>query len=81
MKRYLVIGGEVTSQNDGQRHYISPQRLIKLYGVDPAYCVPVTNMQYVGIAKRGYTDAEFNKLLVLQPDPTGQYKLPVDPNS
>jgi hypothetical protein len=37
-KRYLVLPGYVTSANDGQRHWIGYDRLVRLYGVDPAEC-------------------------------------------
>lgn len=39
MKRYLVCPGHVTSRNDGERHYVGPGALMKLYGVNPRECV------------------------------------------
>lgn len=38
MKRFAIYPGEVRSQNDGQRHYISGGRLIELYRLNPAEC-------------------------------------------
>jgi hypothetical protein len=38
-KRYLVHPGMVVSKNDGQEHYISAHRLMKLYQVDPRECL------------------------------------------
>lgn len=38
MLKYVVCPGEVTSKADGQRHYIGPMQLMKLYGVDPREC-------------------------------------------
>jgi hypothetical protein len=36
--KYVVCPGGVISKNDGQKHYIGPMQLIKLYGVDPREC-------------------------------------------
>ncbi len=36
--KYLVFPGYVTSQNDGQSHYVSATDLMQLYGVDPKKC-------------------------------------------
>lgn len=33
MKKYLVIADYVTSQNDGDRHFITFNQLMRLYGV------------------------------------------------
>ena len=38
MTRYILHPGWVTSQNDGDRHYITAVRLLGLYGVHPALC-------------------------------------------
>jgi len=38
-KRYLVVPGWVRSRVDGDRHWIGAERLMRLYGVDPAECV------------------------------------------
>jgi hypothetical protein len=38
MLKYVVCPGEVTSKTDGQRHYIGPMQLMKLYRVDPREC-------------------------------------------
>ena len=37
--RYLVCPGHVISKTDGDRHYISAQQLIQLYGVRRQDCV------------------------------------------
>jgi len=37
-KKYIVIGGRVTSQNDGEKHYINANRLCVLYRVNPDEC-------------------------------------------
>ena len=35
MKKYLVIGGDVISKNDGDQYYINAHRLCELYGLNP----------------------------------------------
>ena len=37
-KKYLCVGGNVISANDGELHYISPYRLAELYQVNPEEC-------------------------------------------
>lgn len=39
MKKYALCPGFVTSDTDGQRHYIGAGRLADLYGVPMAECV------------------------------------------
>jgi len=72
--QYLVIGGNVTSKHDGDRHYISPQKLCQLYGLNP-------NAQNVYLVRdednpffKGYLLEEF---VVLRPRYDGNYNLPV----
>lgn len=36
--KYVIEPGTVTSQRDGQEHYIGPQKLMFLYGVNPKEC-------------------------------------------
>ena len=36
--RYVLCPGMVTSQNDGQEHYIGSMALARLYGVRPDEC-------------------------------------------
>ena len=68
-RKYLVIPGNVISQNDGQKHRIGPFRLITLYGVLNEECV-------IGSEK----DAQAWKGIVLRPDPTGRYLIPTPEN-
>lgn len=37
-KKYVCIGGEVISRNDGDRHYIHAKEIAKLYNVNPTDC-------------------------------------------
>lgn len=36
--KYVVCPGMVTSQTDGQEHYVGPMQLMRLYGVRPEEC-------------------------------------------
>lgn len=47
MFKYIVIPGYVTSENDGQRHFVGPKALMQLYGVNPSDCIIVSDEQYV----------------------------------
>lgn len=38
MKKYIVVGDTITSCSDGDKHYISPWELCKLYNVNPKEC-------------------------------------------
>lgn len=38
-KKYAVYPEEVLSFSDGQRHFITAERLMRLYDVNPAECV------------------------------------------
>ncbi len=37
--KYVVFEGEITSKNDGQKHFINFRDLIKLYGVSIRECI------------------------------------------
>lgn len=41
--KYILYGGEVRSQNDGDIHFISAQKLMKLYNLNPKDCVLINN--------------------------------------
>lgn len=36
--KYVICPGVVQSSTDGQRHYINPMQLMRLYGLDPREC-------------------------------------------
>jgi len=38
-KKYVICPGWIVSQNDGDRHFITAQQLIRLYGVNPKECI------------------------------------------
>lgn len=62
-KKYLVIGGTVESV-DGDIHFVSAEKLIRLYGLEPKECVKCD-----GYIPRGVDNA----LIVVRPDYQGRY--------
>jgi hypothetical protein len=51
MKKYAVHPGHVTSTWDGERHFVSTRKLIRLHKVNPSECVEVPfddPVKYVG---------------------------------
>jgi len=72
-KKYIVLPGYVDSKNDGERHYISAQQLIDLYGVNIKLCVIVP---YGSEHRpRGYSEEQFNSMIKLYPRFHGDYNL------
>lgn len=71
-KKYLVCPGYVISKNDGERHFIDANTLMRLYGVNPSLCIlesPIHNMQFHG------------PLIRLEPRYDGNYALEARPNA
>lgn len=68
-KRYMVCPGYVYSRSDSDRHWISADRLIRLYGVNPAECIVSTSET----ERRGTWAAD---LIRLAPKWDGDYSLP-----
>ncbi len=66
-KKYVVIGGEVRSTTDGEWHWVSAQRLCKLYKINPRECYLVNTEEGGYGLSRG--------LPVLRPRTDGNYKL------
>jgi hypothetical protein len=71
--KYILIGGWVTSKNDGQMRYLYASTVGVLYGIE-------SNEVY-----RSFDDEEqacrlygvdIRGLTILRPDPTGKYQLP-----
>lgn len=74
MKKYLVCGGSLMSEFDRQRHYISPFKVAKLFGVNPRECIFVyesTDVDVNGVP-RGLKENDF---IVLRPKRDGNYNL------
>lgn len=68
--KYLVIGGSVSSKSDGQTHYFSPQKLIRLYGVPRNECILIADF---GSDKLMGLDT--SNLVTLRPRSDGNYQL------
>ena len=75
-QKYVVCPGKVTSKNDGQKHYIGPVQLMRLYGVDSRECeiyepAPWWPQSY-------YQEAERRQkgMIRLYPRYDGDYSLP-----
>ena len=69
-KKYLCIGGCITSQSDFDRHFIPAHRLPFLYSVDARECV---------LAKDDNDRERITPnrhLIVLRPDESGMYITP-----
>lgn len=71
MKKYIVVGGWVTSATDGDRHWVSGLRVARLYRLRP-------DQYYLA---SGSVDAVFNSnypddCIILKPRYDGNYVLP-----
>lgn len=67
MKKYLLLGGSIPSNNDRDVHYISSKRLCELYGVNPRDCYFIdSEEQLIGF--------NLDNLLILTPLIHGQYR-------
>lgn len=66
---YLVFGGYVVSINDEQTHYVSPIRVMELYGLTRAECILLQDEEDTKLRMcRREEHIEFH------PDPTGRYQ-------
>ena len=66
-KKYLIIPGWVRSRNDEDKHWIGADKLMELYGVDPAECETLT--------MREFTHTPEHDLIPLAPRYSGNYTL------
>lgn len=64
-KRFLIFGGEVRSEYDGQRHNIPLKQIVRLYGIEESDCE---------FWAPGMKESAFADLLPLGPLPGGDYK-------
>ena len=65
--RYIIHPGYVKSKIDGQPHFISAERLIALYKVNPKQCILASSDLH------GYSSTDFIHLYPLY---DGNYKIP-----
>ncbi len=70
MKKYLVIADYIVSSTDGQWHWISCQKLMKLYNVNPSECVCIEPSDPKGLHGINTRD-----LIVLRPQNNGNYTI------
>ena len=68
MKKYVCIGGKITSKSDGDIHYISPHRVSELYKVNPEECY-FTENDNASILNA----LRLEELIILRPDYHGNY--------
>ena len=68
MKKYLLISGVVFGKYDNDAHYISAQRLCRLYDLNPKDCVLVNNER--DLAGRGLEEG----MIILRPRHNGDYR-------
>lgn len=79
--RYLLVPGWVRSQDDTQGHWVSGDRLARLYGVPPLECM-TWEVDIAGsessqslVVERADAFAQKHNLRLLRPDPSWQYRL------
>jgi len=71
VKKYLVVGGIIFSRTDGDMHYISPKKLIRLYGVPRNECRVAMDWN----DKARLLGLDLSKFIILEPDYQGKYAL------
>lgn len=69
--KYIVYPDWVTSQHDGDRHFIGLHQLIRLYRVNPSECIDGASSRVCGI-----NSEDFKRLIELKPRHDGNYALP-----
>lgn len=69
--KYVLHPGFVKSKNDGDKHFIGPQQLMKLYRVEVKECLLHGSPRYE--LPKVYRNLN---LIHLYPDPTGDYVIP-----
>ena len=67
---YIIYPGFVTSKRDGDLHYISAQKLMTLYGVEPKKCRVAVEQEDIERIRRKSPEA-----LLLTPLAEGNYSL------
>ena len=65
MIKYLLFPGLIRSRHDGERHFISKEKLIRLYKVRPEECI---------VFEKGISRKRISKLIPLSPRFYGDYE-------
>ena len=72
MKKYIVVGGDIMSKTDGDRHYVNARKLCNLYQINPNDCILIEERSYYGLVKYKLLP---EGLPVLRPKYDGKYNL------
>ena len=76
-KKYLVKPDYVQSKNDGQVHFVTCGKLVKLYGVNPKDCVLWNkNIEDTYLNWHTLFNKQYGHLIWLTPSYHGDYTLP-----
>jgi hypothetical protein len=73
-KKYVVMGGEVISKTDGDRHYVDSPTLMRLYGLSREEAVLMEETEFKDIPNEIYRYEQMG-LQVLRPRFDGNYSL------
>jgi len=73
-KKYLVFPGKVISRHDGDSHFITADKLIRLFGVKREECIIINSLDEAGRIMN--TEPGFQKMIHLSPRWDGDYTLP-----
>jgi hypothetical protein len=71
-KKYLLLGGDVFSKSDGNKHFVSARRLQELYQLDPEECV-YADFADSATSPRSLLGVNERDLIALGPRPHGDY--------
>lgn len=73
-KKYIVNAGYVVSRSDGDKHFITAQKLISLFRVDPHECIIAPKEEHeFAIFERRHPRGQYTWL---EPRYDGNYELP-----
>ena len=70
-KKFIVVGDFITSKNDGDRHFVSAEKLVRLYGLNPQECILKDQRHY----PYGFKGLESDGIIVLYPRYDGNYEV------
>lgn len=73
--KYLVIADYVRSKYDGDMHFITCAKLIKLYGVKEKECICLDN-GHKSIPPIDFYHRRYGELIELRPRYNGDYRIP-----
>lgn len=78
-KKYVVIADYVISKNDGDRHFITCNQLVKLYGVREEECIFMeSSIRGKHWPPLGYYYLRHGPLIELRPRYHGNYNMPME---